>query len=100
VSKHSRKRARHRKKVRKPVLMALCQNCASAYPANAEALLSALAGAMNACQDAGMKVHLRHGVVMTKGGYVLPIKDKWAPRTSVFTEFSAVLLPTDDPDDD
>jgi hypothetical protein len=100
VSKHSRKKARHRRQHRKPVLQAMCQNCGSTYPATPEALLSALAEAMNACQDAGIKIRLRHGVVMAKEGYVLPIKDRWAPRTSVYTEFTPALLPTDDPMDD
>lgn len=100
MSKHSRKKSRHRKRARKPVLTALCQNCGATYPGTPEALLRALAEAMNACQDAGIKIHLRHGVVMTKEGYVLPIKDRWAPRTSVYTEFVPALLPTDDPAED
>jgi hypothetical protein len=44
------------------------------------ALLDSLAAALNRCERAGLSPELRHGVVLTHAGYVLPIKDKWAAR--------------------
>jgi hypothetical protein len=36
-----------------------------------------------------MTVKLKHGAVMTREGYVLPLGDgKWAARTLAWTEFS------------
>ena len=55
-----------------------------------EALLSAVADALTACEAAGITVKLKHGAVMTPLGYVLPLGDgKWGARTLVWTEFSA-----------
>lgn len=44
------------------------------------ALLDRLAAALNACDRAGLDVKLKHGIVIAKAGYVLPINDKWAAR--------------------
>jgi hypothetical protein len=44
-------------------------------------LLHDLACALNACEKAGMNVKLRHGIVWTDAGYVLPVKDRWVSRT-------------------
>jgi hypothetical protein len=43
-------------------------------------LLSSLAASLNACDRAGLRVKLRHGIVFTDAGFVLVIKDKWAVR--------------------
>lgn len=55
--------------------------------AAAKELLIDLAAALNACETAGIKVKLRHGVVMTHYGYVLPTDSEWVARTLVYTEF-------------
>ena len=44
------------------------------------ALLDSLASALNRCERAGLNVKLRHGVVFTDAGFVLPVRDKWAAR--------------------
>jgi hypothetical protein len=64
---------------------------------DAEALLGAVADALNACQSAGMDVKLKHGAVMTQLGYVLPIGNGWAARTRAYTEFTPP--PGDDGDE-
>lgn len=64
---------------------------------DAEALLGAVADALNACQSAGIDVKLKHGAVMTEAGYVLPVRDGWVARTRTYTEFTP---PAGDDDDD
>lgn len=44
-------------------------------------LLHDLACALNACEKAGLNVKLRHGIVFSDAGYVLPVKDRWVSRT-------------------
>lgn len=52
-------------------------------------LLSRLAAAMNACENAGLHVKLRHGAVLTTAGYVLETGDhEWGARTLRYTPFS------------
>jgi hypothetical protein len=63
---------------------------------DAAALLSLVADALNACERGGLKVRFHHGIVETKGGYVIPIDAGWVPRTKAYTEFS----PEGDHDDD
>jgi hypothetical protein len=70
-------------------------------PPDHRALLTAVADALNACDTAGLRVKLKHGVVWSAGGYVLPLGEdlkaaRWAARTRIYTEFS----PADDIDDD
>ena len=56
---------------------------------DAEELLTAVAGALNACDAAGYEVRLKHGAVMTRVGYVLPLGDgKWCARTLNWSPFS------------
>ena len=63
----------------------------------ARRLLTAVADALNACEQAGISVKLRHGIVDTCAGYVMPLAgDRWATRTRRYTEFT----PADDGDDD
>jgi hypothetical protein len=50
-------------------------------------LLREVAAALNACEEAGMRVKLRHGAVFTAYGYVLPTDSEWVARTLVYTEF-------------
>jgi len=66
--------------------------------AQAPALLAALAGALNACDKAGILAKLSHGAVITQFGYVLPFGDddpalglgsRWVARTRTLTEFPA-----------
>jgi len=44
-------------------------------------LLHDLASALNACEKANLHVKLRHGIVFSDAGYVLPVKDRWVSRT-------------------
>jgi hypothetical protein len=59
-------------------------------------LLTQLAESLNECQKAGLRIKLKHDVVYTGEGYVLPIKNGWVARTLLYTEWT----PTDDSDDD
>ncbi len=57
--------------------------------ADAGSLLAAVADALNACEAAGLKPKLRHGIVFSRAGYVLPVSDhQWGARTLRYTEFS------------
>ena len=61
-----------------------------AFPPDAETLLASVAAALNACDAAGFTVRLKHGAVMTRVGYVLPLGDgKWCARTLNWSPFSA-----------
>lgn len=51
-------------------------------------LLACLADALNACEDAGITVKLKHGAVITRFGYVLPVGDaRWGARTLAYSPF-------------
>jgi hypothetical protein len=63
---------------------------------DAERLLGAVAEALTACEAAGIAVKLKHGIVVTRNGYVLPVADRWVARTLAWTEFT----PAGDDDDD
>jgi hypothetical protein len=43
-------------------------------------LLQNLAGAMNACERAGLSPEANYGVIITSRAYVLFIKDRWVVR--------------------
>lgn len=44
-------------------------------------LLLVLAKALNECEKAGISPRLKHGIIFTDAGYVLPVSnDKWAAR--------------------
>ena len=67
------------------------------FPPDAETLLATVAEALNACDAAGFTVKLKHGAVMTRVGYVLPLGDgKWAARTLNWSPFSAQALGDDE----
>jgi hypothetical protein len=51
------------------------------------ALLTAVADALTACEAAGLSVKLKHGVVVTSGGYVLPAEGEWVARTLIWAPF-------------
>ena len=60
-----------------------------AEAADAQRRLSLVASALTECEAAGIAVKLKHGAVMTRVGYVLPLGDgEWAARTLNWTEFS------------
>lgn len=44
------------------------------------AALENLANALNSCEKKNLDVKLRHGIVITDAGFVMPIKDKWVAR--------------------
>jgi hypothetical protein len=65
---------------------------------DAEELLASVAAALTACDAAGYEVKLKHGAVMTRVGYVLPLGDgEWCARTLNWSPFSPP--PGDDLDD-
>lgn len=67
------------------------------FPPAAEELLASVAAALAACDAAGYEVKLKHGAVMTRVGYVLPLGGgEWCARTLNWTEFSPP--PGDDED--
>lgn len=43
-------------------------------------LLHDLAVALNACEKAGIRPKLKHGIVFTDAGYVMPVGDRWVSR--------------------
>ncbi len=44
-------------------------------------LLLAMARVLNECEKAGIRPKLKHGIVFTDAGYVLPLRQgKWAAR--------------------
>ena len=61
------------------------------------ALLQAVADALNACEKAGIPAKLRHGIVMTHAGYVLPGARGWVARTLLYSPFTPA---DDDPEED
>lgn len=97
MSKKSQRRARRHRHRRKHVLRAMCDNCQRHVPADPESLLSSLATALNACDSADIRIRLRHGIIMTRQGYVLPLQDgTWAARTLNYDPFSPPDSGTDD----
>ena len=68
------------------------------FPPAAEELLASVAAALTACDAAGYEVKLKHGAVMTRVGYVLPLGDgQWCARTLNWSPFG-VQVPGDDED--
>ena len=68
---------------------------------DATRLLSSVANALNALENAGITVNLAGGAVMTERGYVMAVGDtrlghKWQARTRLWTP----LPPQDDGSDD
>jgi hypothetical protein len=63
---------------------------------DAEALLGAVADALTACEAAGIAVKLKHGIVLTRHGYVLPVGESWVARTLAWTEFTPATEGDDD----
>jgi hypothetical protein len=43
-------------------------------------LLLALARLLNSCERCGIRPKLKHGVIFTDAGYVLPFADGWKAR--------------------
>ena len=69
--------------------------------ASPASLLSSVADALNALENAGITVDLAAGAVMTPRGYVMAVGDdrlgcKWQARTRLWTPLS----PPDENDDD
>ena len=70
---------------------------AKVTPEKAARLLQNLAAALDACGEADMCVKLKHGVVYTRFGYVLPLDDnKWTARNLTWDPLSP---PDDDPEE-
>ena len=90
------KRKGRRKKRSKPPRPLACPRCHTAADGTPGALLQALAAVLNACTDSGLRVKIAHGSVLTREGYVLPLKGgRWTARTLAYDPLS----PADDGDD-
>jgi hypothetical protein len=50
-------------------------------------LLAAVAAALDAAEQSGLRPRLRHDAVLTEDGYVLRIAGQWVSRTRMLTEF-------------
>jgi hypothetical protein len=81
--KHGAKRRSRRKHGR-----VLCASCGRAA-GEPRSLLAGLAAALNACEDAGVKVVLTGWqTVITRKGYVVRLRDReWAARTADYLPF-------------
>jgi hypothetical protein len=85
--KHGAKQKRRKKAAKHAVLCASCRQPLD----DPWSLLAAIAAAFNACADAGVWLKLRHGVVMTGRGYVLPLAGgRWGAGTQDFTTFPEI----------
>jgi hypothetical protein len=99
VSKASRKKARKHKS-HKRVMSVICQRCGVLEGASAGDLLTRVADAMNACTDAGLEIRVRHGALIARKGYVLPLASgSWSARTLAYDPFVQVPVLPDDLDD-
>jgi len=92
----SRKHGRRRKRPKPPRPLA-CPRCHAPADGTPGALLKALAAVLNTAADSGLKVRFAHGAVLTREGYILPLKSgRWTARTLAYDPLSP---PGDDPDD-
>ena len=91
------KRKGHRRKRAKPARALACPRCHSPADSSPGALLGALAAVLNSCTDADLHVRFAHGSVLTREGYVLPLKaGRWTARTLAYDPLSPS---GDEPDD-
>lgn len=83
-----KKRSKKRKRSKHGAAV-VCTRCKTTVDTRPTALLVALADTLTACEQVGVSISLKHGVVYTKYGYVLPTRDDgWVARTLVYTEFN------------
>lgn len=91
---------KHRKRKRGKI-RTVCARCLAPQDGSSAALLTQLAAALNACEDAGLRVKPWHGIALrTAGGYVLRLEDdRWMART---LSYDPLTVPgfAEDPDDD
>jgi len=80
----------------------VCARCLTPQDGSSAALLTGLATALNACEDAGLKVKAWHGgALRTPGGYVLRLEnDRWMARTLSYDPLTVPGFTGDGPDDD
>lgn len=91
---------KHRKRKRNKI-RSVCSRCLTPQDGSTAALLTALAAAMSACEDAGLKVKPWHGILRTPGGYVLRLEDdRWAARTLSYDPLTVPGFTGEDLDDD
>ena len=87
----------HRRKRKKRARAVACPRCHQPADGSPGALLRALAAILNACADAGLRIRFAHGAVVTREGYVLPLKaGRWTARTLAYDPLS----PPDGDDED
>lgn len=74
----------------------MCARCHAPAGDDPGSVLTALAGVLNACAGAGIKIRFQHGAVYSREGYVLPLKGgRWAARTLDYGEFTPPPSPDD-----
>jgi hypothetical protein len=101
MSKHSKAKARRRRKHRAKPQTMICQRCAGTAAADADTLLGNLAAALNACAANGIKVKPWHGgILKTCEGYVLPFREGWAARTWTSRPADYAVVPHVDDEED
>ena len=90
------------KKRKRGRIRTVCPRCLTPQDGSSAALLTGLAAALNACEDAGLKVKLWHGgSLRTPGGYVLRLEDdRWAGRTLSYDPLTIPGFTGDELDDD
>lgn len=77
----------HRKR-KPPRVKIACPSCRRNIPATPAALLQSAAEALNACRSAGLDLKVRHGVIESGEGLLLPLSDgTFVARTRLYTEF-------------
>jgi hypothetical protein len=57
-----------------------CRKRRRSKPEDPVILLLALARLLTECEKAGIRPKLKHGILWTNAGYVLPVNNKWAAR--------------------
>lgn len=98
MSKKSRQKARKHRKHH--AFSMICQRCGAVEGASAGRLLQNLADSMNAVSDAGLGLRLTHGIIISKQGYVLPLKGgRWTARDVAYDQFTDMDTPTVTDDD-
>ena len=70
-----------RKKRRRKSPPVACPQCHSPADASPGALLRAIGAALNAGDDAGLRVHVTHGAIFCADGVLLQAGRRWAMRS-------------------
>lgn len=99
MSKQSRKKARRRKHKHK-IVTTICTRCGTPGKGTTAELLTNLAEVLNSCTDAGIEIRVRHGALIARQGYVLPLSGGlWTARTLSYDPFVSISANSLEDDD-